>query len=190
MLIPGNTSLLWALGCLAVLLELSNFGCECLAKWHLTLEVKHNFNLKFVWVVQCWNFVLLCKTVQIHTLLAKFCRTEVISLINQHILFWWCLLTHVRTTLRVFGGRRNPRFPSVYSSHKTLLWYASPSDLLNCDLPGSMPCPLNEHVHWNTGWGLASTIWTNTSAEEFWLSPHLQSEACIMTRGAVQRLLG
>lgn len=67
--------------------------------------------------------------------------------------------------------RRNSPFPSVYSSHKTLLWYVSPSDLLNCDLPGSMPCPLNEHVHWNTGWGRASTIWTNTSAEEFWLSP-------------------
>lgn len=66
--------------------------------------------------------------------------------------------------------RRSPQCPSVYSSHKTLLWYVSPSDLLNCDLPGSMPCPLNEHVHWNTGWGLASTIWTNTSAEEFWLS--------------------
>lgn len=63
--------------------------------------------------------------------------------------------------------RRSSQFLSVYSSHKTVLWYVSPSDLLNCDLPGSMPCPLNEHVHWNTGWRLASTIWTNTSAEEF-----------------------
>lgn len=48
-----------------------------------------------------------------------------------------------------------------------LCFGTNPSDLLNCDLPGSMPCPLNEHVHWNTGWGLASTIWTNTNTEEF-----------------------
>lgn len=72
---------------------------------------------------------------------------------------------------------RSSPFPSVYSSHKTLLWYIFPSDLLNCDLPGSMPCPLNEHVHWNTGWGRASTMWTNTSAEEFWLSPPFQKRS-------------
>lgn len=47
---------------------------------------------------------------------------------------------------------------SVDSSHETELWSMYPSDLLNCDLPGSMPCPLNEHIHWNTGWDLASTI--------------------------------
>lgn len=29
--------------------------------------------------------------------------------------------------------RRSSQFLSVYSSHKTVLWYVSPSDLLNCD---------------------------------------------------------
>lgn len=86
--------------------------------------------------------------------------------------------------------RTGTEFPTVYSSHKTLLRYVSPSDLLNYDLPESMPCPLNEHVHWNTGWGIASTIWTNTSAEELWLSPLFQNEAYSVTWGGVQRLLG
>lgn len=69
-------------------------------------------------------------------------------------LFWSCLLPCVGQTLKFW-------------IHEISLWYLSPSDLLNCDLPGSVPFPLNEHAHWNTG--LASTIWTNTSAEEFWL---------------------
>lgn len=87
-------------------------------------------------------------------------------------------------TLESTWDRRSSQFPSVYSSHKTLLWYVSSSDLLNCDLPGSMPCPLNEHVHWNTGWGMASTIWINTSTEEFWLSPPFPRLSCDKRRSA------
>lgn len=95
----------------------------------------------------------------------------VISSVNIQILLWLFAYTCQEQTPESWGDRRGSQFLSVYWSHKTQLWYVSPSDPLNCDLSGSSPCPLNGHVHWNTGWGLASTIWTNTSAEEFWLSP-------------------
>jgi len=78
------------------------------------------------------------------------------------------MFAHMRgTNSSHTGDKRSSKFSLVCPSHETLLWYESPSHLLNCDLSGSMPCPLNEHVHWNTLWGPASSIWTNTSAEEF-----------------------
>lgn len=119
-------------------------------------------------------FFSACKTVHVHILLPlaiiKFSKGEARPtaglLIYHKILFAnACTRNKLRT-----GYRKSSQCSSVYSSHETLLWYVSPSDLLNCDLLGSMPCPLNEHVHWNTCWGLASTIWTNTNTEEFWLS--------------------
>lgn len=113
------------------------------------------------------------------------CTTGVLLCILMMSVSTWRERTHEST------WDRSSSFPSVYSSHKTLLWYISPSDLLNCDLPGSMPCPLNEHVHWNTGWGRASTMWTNTSAEEFWLSPpRFQNEAYTVTKSRSAKASG